>query len=305
LSIPTYAIQLPRSPIPAGVGEEYIQKYARAISNVWVAAQWVTPQQAHEWLSIHNNQNRPLSSSWRKLRDKIAAGLWQFNGEAVVFSSDGALLNGQHRLTAIARGEQAVFVLVVYGVDPSAFTSFDQGKTRGRADVLAIAKYENCTTLASALNWMMRYDARAMESSWQPPHNEELLKHVESYPELLDSLQLVKGQWRSYKFVSPGLLTALHAIISQEDAPAAALFFERVVDGIGNDKESWEYMLNRRLMSDLHGHSDIASQVEKAALFFKTWKAIRDNKTPGRVLAWRRAGGEPFPYLWEPDQETI
>lgn len=302
--IPTFAVQLGKSPVPAGVRESYLHKYSRAMSNVWVAAQWLTPAQAAQWLKDHKGPNRPLSPTWRDLRRKIDQGLWEINGETVVFSSEGFLLNGQHRLTAIASGEEPVCVLVVYGVDPAAFSTYDQNKKRNRADILAIVGYENVTLLASALGWVERYYARHMEyTGFKPLSNEQVPISIEHYPELAESVKVAVGDWKRCSLqIPPSVLAATHYILNREDSAGAKAFFDQVVKELRLEEGSWEYLLRDRLKS-MDRSTKRHDSVHKMALVLKAWKNVVSGQPVGKQLQWRST--EPFPYLWEPNQETI
>src|SRR4249920_1723404 len=61
----------------------------------------VSPAKAQEWLKI-NEANRPLRrSAVARMATDMAAGLWnQANPQPLIFDTTGALIDGQHRLTA-------------------------------------------------------------------------------------------------------------------------------------------------------------------------------------------------------------
>jgi hypothetical protein len=96
--------------------------------------------------------NRPLS---RATVDHYAAvmkrGEWLLNGEAVVFSERGRLLNGHHRLHAITKVGAPVPLLIVRGVADESFKTFDGGKKRSTSDVLGIRGEVNTRVLGAAL----------------------------------------------------------------------------------------------------------------------------------------------------------
>ena len=61
----------------------------------------VAPDMATHWLETTNIKNRPLSEAhWMKIWLDIVEGRWKYNGEPISFGTNGALLNGQHRLKA-------------------------------------------------------------------------------------------------------------------------------------------------------------------------------------------------------------
>lgn len=77
----------------------------------------VTPQMAKMWLDLHNTDNfrKPTNSSIDQYAEDMRDGRWQLNGESIVFSDDGVLLNGQNRLYACVRSQANVHINVVVG----------------------------------------------------------------------------------------------------------------------------------------------------------------------------------------------
>lgn len=120
----------------------------------WVT---VTPELARRWLTEHNNINRHVRKQWVEyLADQITAGRFEPTSDAIAFrESDGALVNGQHRLLAIVRANKSVTVLVVHGMSDEAFTVTDRGVGRSAADAL---KIQNALLADAGLAYRMIHD---------------------------------------------------------------------------------------------------------------------------------------------------
>ena len=90
----------------------------------------ITPAKAKEYLE-HNTDNYRVLSPRRvqTYAEDMRNGLWQANGEPIVFDNAGTLKNGQHRLNAIIESGATVSILVVRGVDKSV-DIFDCGGGR-------------------------------------------------------------------------------------------------------------------------------------------------------------------------------
>lgn len=103
----------------------------------------VGSEKAAEWLK-RNRANRNIQpANVERLRRDIEGGLYHFNPMPIVFDSDGNLLNGQHRLTAVKAAQRAVPFLVVRGVDPKAYATFDTSARRPvTLDLEAAGGYE-------------------------------------------------------------------------------------------------------------------------------------------------------------------
>ncbi|SDT84116.1 hypothetical protein SAMN04488548_10623 [Gordonia westfalica] len=64
---------------------------------------FVDPAMARRVLA-KNTHNRPIKESQVvRLMAEMTSGRWKYNGEAIKWSIDDVLLDGQHRLTALAR----------------------------------------------------------------------------------------------------------------------------------------------------------------------------------------------------------
>jgi hypothetical protein len=97
----------------------------------------VTPAKALEWLKF-NTDNRPLRRTVvNGLKMALQRGEYVQTHQGIAFGVDGALLDGQHRLTAISELRDGVFpMLVAWGVPNDAFKVMDIGIKRSAADSL-------------------------------------------------------------------------------------------------------------------------------------------------------------------------
>lgn len=104
--------------------------------------------------------NRPISETavLRYARD-MKEGRWENNGQTIVLTAAGHLLDGQHRMHAIIRANMAVGMLVVRGVDEATFVTMDSGRARQLKDVLAIQGFKSATQLAAIARMAFNYIA--------------------------------------------------------------------------------------------------------------------------------------------------
>lgn len=102
--------------------------------------------------------NRPISETTvlRYAKD-MKEGRWESNGQGIVLTDSGALLDGQHRMHAIVRSNVPVGMLVVRGVDEATFVTMDSGRARQLRDVLAIDGYKNATQLSAVARIAFNY----------------------------------------------------------------------------------------------------------------------------------------------------
>ena len=108
-----------------------INKYRGVMATV----QMITPKMAAEMLT-RNYNNRPISKrDVKKYVEEINAGTWEVTNQGIGFSKDGALKDGQHRLTAVVLANIAVPMLVVTGLENDT-SMIDRNKIRSVSNVL-------------------------------------------------------------------------------------------------------------------------------------------------------------------------
>jgi hypothetical protein len=109
----------------------------------------VTPEAATAWLG-RNTQNRHMSvGRVAALAEELTEGRWMLTHQGIAFAKSGALLDGQHRLAAIAKSGVVVPMSVTCGLDESARLVIDTGRHRSAADTLGIMGHARCTLVAS------------------------------------------------------------------------------------------------------------------------------------------------------------
>lgn len=109
----------------------------------------ITPALARDWLK-RNTSNRALRpSKVDALKQALERGEYQTTHQGIAFSSEKVVLDGQHRLHAIAAMQDgfSIEMLVTSGLPPSTFDVIDTMSTpRSAADVLR--KSQGLTSVA-------------------------------------------------------------------------------------------------------------------------------------------------------------
>ena len=113
----------------------------------------LTPEKARSFLEL-NIDNRTKRGWWiDSLVSMIKRGEWITTHQGISFAKSGRLLDGQHRLEAIARAGIPVEVMVTTDVDENAFKVLDNGIKRTLADLTGIntRTAEVCRILAKLI----------------------------------------------------------------------------------------------------------------------------------------------------------
>lgn len=103
-------------------------------------AEWVevTPYMAHKWLQ-NNKVNRPLRKSViERYAFMLSNGGWDLTHQGIAFGKNDALLDGQHRLSAIVLTKKAVCLQVNFGLpyESGLMLNIDRGLMRSNSVIL-------------------------------------------------------------------------------------------------------------------------------------------------------------------------
>lgn len=252
----------------------------------------ITPEQAHTWLGF-NTHNRSLRQrSVLAYAADMAAGNWRWNGEAIKFAENGTLLDGQHRLAAIAESGATVRMLVVRGLEGRAQETVDGGVKRTFGDVLHLRGEKNHHLLAAIVRRVTLWNLgiRKAGSSPYAPTNAEMLATLEKIPELRDLAPWARQV--AANSAVPGSITGLCMwLFANLDSEDASYFFERLRDGQALVKGDPIYELRRTAGNAVTAQSQ-RSETFLTAVVIKAWNAYRDGASVA-VLSYRPGGSKP------------
>lgn len=118
----------------------------------------VTPKMARELLEENHVNRRLRENLVTAFRADMEAGRWLMTGEAIKISRTGALLDGQHRLAALAEAKvRHVEFLIVRGLADEAQTVMDSGAVRSISNAIEF-KYgkgiQNLAVRAALARWL-------------------------------------------------------------------------------------------------------------------------------------------------------
>lgn len=120
----------------------------------------MTPEWAEELLQS-NTANRPVSiQRVAYYRDLIANGEWQLSHQGIAVGWNDVLIDGQHRLLAIAMAGRPVKILLSTECDPATFSCIDSGRRRSAADVLGIDGAPNRVAASSCVKACILYQQK-------------------------------------------------------------------------------------------------------------------------------------------------
>lgn len=136
----------------------------------WEGRVLVTPETARQWLEKYNLNNRlPRLAHVRQLVNMMKSGEWRQDHPASIVFSRRRLIDGQHRLMAIAESGVTMVVRLVCGIDDEIRQCIDNGVPRSLYDRVEFAecRTDNKNIVATA-NALAMVAARSMFGKLTP-----------------------------------------------------------------------------------------------------------------------------------------
>jgi hypothetical protein len=279
--------------IAALAGGARFTQYFLAPSGVTYGLVHITPQIARAWLT-HNTQNRPLrdTAAARFMRDMVNDS-WLENGDPIRFDTDSTLLDGQHRLKAIADSGTTQVCLVVAGLPNRAQDTMDDGTKRTMTDRLAFHEEASPQTLSAVLRYILLWEQGSRRvgtgGRYQPTVAESLEFLEQNRP--VRTAAAAAERLKKTKYLSTATIGLAWWLFSRLDGKACEEFFARLADGQMLSEGNPIYELRERLADLNSGHSK-PSRTYTLAITIKAWNALRDGRQI-RLLRWSE--NESFP----------
>ncbi|MBP2315493.1 hypothetical protein [Azospirillum soli] len=240
-------------------------------SQVSITVETVTPDLAAKYLR-RNFRNRKIQRSHvAMLARDIKAGAFHFNGQPICFSveQDGTLINGQHRLQAIVEAGEPVEMLVVRGLSPEAFHTYDRNPKRAASfqgvssDLDGVGDVDIVRGIAT-LYWRLDvHNGRRVR-----PSVHDLRQLVAEHPNLAEA-----RHWgRKLRDVGrPSTMGYIAYKLLSEDAHLAEYFLEALATGADLPARSPILVLRRRLI-EIRTDKVKHDRLEPIGLVEKAWE---------------------------------
>ncbi|SUA80410.1 Uncharacterised protein [Nocardia otitidiscaviarum] len=241
----------------------------------------------------HNRNNRPIRQARvQQYFEDMTSSRWRFNGEAIKFGPDGELLDGQHRLAAIARTSGQVFpMLVVRGLARDTQVTMDQGARRTPADQLTISGItgHNTTLVAAALRVYIPWLEGNLFGDYMRNKisTTRIVEYATVYPETVARAERFTSVAARLK-ARPAVACAVLIRLSEVDETAAAEFVRLWDSGAGLPAGSPILALRQRL-DILHRTGVRTSDRDQIGLIVTAWNLWRRGRSVAKLL--RPKGG--------------
>lgn len=257
----------------------------------------VTPEVAEEWLATMGVNRRLSESNLDAIAQAMREDLWHNDGTPIRFNVKDQMIDGQHRCMAISMTGKTQTLMVVRGVEETAMTTIDTGKSRSRSDVLSIHDPElrDTVSIAGAATVALRWEKGVRNNALRNAYvsNDEFIRFFDANRELILSANKIGGRitraTRGVTQQAVSLCAYLFEKISPEDTE---YFWDRLVDGVGLEKGSPILALRRFFENESRSNRDNVRADIAAAIIIKAWNAYREGRNV-ELLRFKVGGANP------------
>lgn len=242
----------------------------------------ISPARAIELMG-ENANNRSISRARvNRLVTEIRSGNWQLNGETVIISQSGKLLDGQHRLAAVALSGQTVRMAIAYDAPEDAVSTIDTGRSRSNSDILTIRGIDGGHKIAAATGTFWRMMVNAHPVAILPASYAMTI--IERYPAFSTWTERVNKAATALRLVpNAGLIASLvylTSVANREDL--AERLFSGLSTGAGLQDGDPVLALRNRMLNRRPGERRRTTQDSWPALM-RTVSALESNTPVYRV----------------------
>lgn len=254
----------------------------------------ITPDEAKKMLGFNPNNRNIKNAKVKAWARAMQEGKWELNGETIKIALDGALIDGQNRLTACVLAEVPFTTYVITGLPNGVQSTVDGGTSRTFADTLQIEGRSNASGLAAL--------ARNVHL-WK---GDGFYKNATNQYELKRTLESISNAEHIVRFskrvttkinISPSVAGFIYWLLQEAGGSMEDIefFMERANDGQGLVEGDPIYALRKRLdaLPRAEGGHDGSSL--RVAYVIKAWNAYILGR-PVKVLTYAPGGSRPEPF---------
>lgn len=209
----------------------------------------ITPQYATQLLSANTKNRNVKSSVVQQYARAMTEGRWMLSPDAIAISTDGVLLNGQHRLMAVCSSGKSVEFSIMFNADSRSFPVMDVGCKRNGADALSINGIKNATAAAAISRCLLDLaaaDGTQKLSSWRRSQPDEILDFCIAFPRVLGATEKARRAYKGGDQVirSIAVLGMLYYLLDDDEH----WFVDSISSGENLCKDSPAFALRRFVM---------------------------------------------------------
>jgi len=245
----------------------------------------ITPKKALKYLEANTHNRRVRNKTVQFYARQIREGDWDLTGEPIIFSDEGVLLNGQHRLHACIEANTAFKTFVVRGASDSSFAKIDQNVPRQAADIVGREGYAQSSRKAAAARVVLAM----LDNEDKPPGERPALNTKRAHAEILEFVEanddlLAEGCSLTIKDDGlsicrpPGVFVGLYTVFALKNRKRAREFFEQLVSGEILERDDASSRLRTVLISSMSQPNVKRKKQWIMAVTIKAWNLFLQDK---------------------------
>jgi len=256
----------------------------------------ITPAMAAQWLLLNTNNRKLRKPYVMKIKADIMSGKWMMTGDPIRFSAK-RLIDGQHRLTAIAESGMSVTSVVMWDVPDEAYDRIDQNKTRSSSEILTRHGEANATACASVVNMLAAYEKGGASLQMQQYDRLTACDILHAINDEVRAAAAFANQYKIVRVLPASIVGTCVLLCRRLDHNLADAFFKNVATGEKSVliKTSNATLLRDRLL--VHAATSKTMTLEhKFTWCVRAWNAERagvDLKNNGLKFV----AGDPIPRV--------
>lgn len=256
----------------------------------------VTPETAESWLARNTANRRLRRAAAEKFARDMVNGDWIEDGNGICFAEDGTLINGQHRLTAVAMSGISAWMLIVRNLPMAAQDAMDDGAKRTAGDTFGFHSIEAANTAAAITRRVLMWQNGSRSNSGKgQPTKAEMLTAWREDPTLALASEQARRMARR-KSIPASVIGLTWWLFYGIDSDGCVEFWEQLHTGIGfSGDDSPIYILREQIDSRMSGQQGRVPETEILAWVIKAWNHYRANKTLSPRYRYAIKPGERFP----------
>lgn len=259
---------------------------------------YVDPVMARRWLEQNTNNRNISPGVVHGYQQDMVEGRWQFDGSPIRFGEDGRLLDGQHRLSALAGLDDSSRFpfLVVRGLQDSTQLVMDQGSKRSSSDQLGFYGYSHGSNLGAAIRLMLLVE-RGLLFRDNAAQKEVTVPLIVRWAQENDERVQLFYSYRSMLVKTPTGISAAGTafwLCWAVDRTVAHEFFMGLATGAGLDARHPALTVRNYLMRAQMNRISL-TQRQQLELLFRGFNAMRAGK-PLSKIALKNYGAQSFPW---------
>lgn len=266
--------------------------------NIKVQFALITPDIASTILGNKPGWQRKVSElQVERYAVDMANGEFKFNGATLCFDSSDHLIDGQHRLHALAQTGESMIMLLVFGLEPQSIGAIDTGRKRRFADWLAMNGHKEQNAIVSGMSARYWHWKRGNYGKKNLPriHRAQYTNATPSTAQLAATWQAIRDEgidwvkaaqtgWQasSVTKVSPGIWGFAYILFSQIDKDSRERFFTELIHGV-KDNGSNDHPINLLRTTMLRRDDQNLADWVHMHFIFTAWNALQEGRTLGTL----------------------